>query len=108
MEALRPREAAEPWLIADITLAEISNLVRKKRLDLKLPLREWLETATAPPRVRRCPITPAVASEMLSLPEDFPRDPADRVIVATARVMGATLLTMDEAIIRTAAVRTLS
>jgi PIN domain nuclease of toxin-antitoxin system len=57
--------------------------------------------------VRRFAITPAVAAESAALPDDFPRDPADRVIAATARVLGATLLTRDRAILHSGAVRVL-
>ena len=78
------------------------------RIRLSLPLREWLERATAPPRVRRCGISPAIAAEVVSFPQSFPRDPADRIIVATARVLGATLLTSDGRIIDSEMVPTLS
>jgi len=45
-------------------------------------------------------ISPAVAAEVASFPPTFQRDPADRIIVATARVLGATLLTADQRIVR--------
>jgi PIN domain nuclease of toxin-antitoxin system len=89
----------DPVLVADITLWEIATLVSLGRLRLRMPLRDWLEAATAPPLVRRMPITPAVAAEVAALPESFHRDPADRIIVASARVAGATLLTRDRRIL---------
>jgi PIN domain nuclease of toxin-antitoxin system len=49
--------------------------------------------------VRRVGITPAIASELAALPTSFHRDPADRILVATARVLGATLLTQDDRVI---------
>lgn len=49
---------------------------------------------------KRYPISPAVAAEVAALPDSFHRDPADRILVATARIRGATLLTCDERIIR--------
>ena len=53
----------------------------------------------SPPRsVRILPITPAIAAAVANLPESFHRDPADRVIVATARVTGVPLLTRDSRI----------
>ncbi len=54
------------------------------------------------------PITPAVAGEVAALPSTFHGDPADRLIVATARVMGATLLTVDGRIVDAKLVPTLS
>jgi PIN domain nuclease of toxin-antitoxin system len=89
----------EPVLLSDISLWEVTTLVSLGRLALTVPLREWLESAAAAPLVRRCPISPAVADAVAALPEDFHRNPADRLIVAMAQVHGATLLTRDKRII---------
>ena len=89
---------ANPLLLSDISLWEIATLHNLGRIKLKLPVREWLERASAPPLVSRCGISPAVAAEVAALPESFHRDPADRIIVATARVFGANLLTSDHRI----------
>ena len=88
-----------PLLVSDISLLEIATLHGLGRLRLKIPLREWLEKATAPPLVRRQGISPAIAAESAALPDSFHRDPADRILVATARVIGATLLTHDRRIL---------
>jgi len=88
-----------PLLVSDITLWEIATLCSLGRIQLSLPLRDWLDKAVAPPLVRRQGISPAVAADMAALPESFHRDPADRIIVATARVLGATLLTQDRRIV---------
>ena len=69
------------------------------RIRLALPLREWLDKAVAPPLVRRQGFSPAIAAEVAALPDTFHRDPADRILVATARVLGATLLTQDRRIL---------
>lgn len=78
------------------------------RIQLAVPLREWLEKAVAPPLVRRQGISPAVAAELAALPASFHRDPADGILVATARVMGATLLTQDRRIVDSGMAATLS
>jgi len=88
-----------PILISDISLWEIATLASLGRITLSVPLREWLEAASAEPLVQRCSISPAVAAEVARLPDTFHRDPADRIIVATARIHGATLLTRDRRII---------
>jgi len=98
-EVLAAARAEEPLLVSDISLWEIATLHSLGRIRLKLPLREWLEKATAAPLVRRLGISPAVAAEVATLPDTFHRDPADRILVATARVFGATLLTQDERIL---------
>jgi PIN domain nuclease of toxin-antitoxin system len=76
--AIEEAREGEPLLLSDISLWEIANLVSLGRIRLALPLRDWLEAASAPPLVRRCEISPAIASEVAGLPESFPRDPADR------------------------------
>jgi PIN domain nuclease of toxin-antitoxin system len=96
-----------PLLVSDISLWEIAQLHQRERIRLDMPLREWLERATAAPLVLRCSITPAVAAETGALPYGFPRDPADRIIAATARVHGASLMTHDSSIIDSGALETL-
>ena len=101
----RQREVVEaatpdgPVFVSDISLWEVAMLATLGRIRLALPLREWLDKAVAPPLVRRQGISPAVATEVAALPDSFHRDPADRILVATARVLGATLLTNDRRIV---------
>ena len=92
-------DAGSPLLVSDISLWEVATLHSLGRIRLTIPLREWLEKATAPPLVRRQGISPAIAETVAALPDSFHRDPADRILVATARVLGATLLTQDRRII---------
>ena len=105
--AIQKATADHPLWVSDITLWEIATLASLNRIRLHLPLRDWLEAAVAPPLVRRVSISPAIAAEVASLPETFPRDPADRIIVASVRTMGATLLTQDQRIIESGLVATL-
>ena len=99
---------ASPLLVSDISLWEVATLYGLGRIRLTVPLREWLDKVAAPPLVRRHGISPAIAAEVAALPESFHRDPADRIVVATARVLGATLLTQDRRIVDAALVDTLS
>ena len=85
--------------LADISLWETALLVLKGRLVLEDDLEDWLKIAASPAVVRLCPITPAIASEMNRLPGSFHQDPADRLIVATARAHRIPLATMDQKII---------
>lgn len=99
---------ASPVLVSDISLWEVATLCSLGRIRLGIPLREWLNKAVAPPLVRRQGISPAIAAELAELPDSFHRDPADRILVATARVLGAALITQDRRIIDAALVDTLS
>ena len=107
-EITRAAGAEAPLLVSDISLWEVAMLHSLGRIRLLIPLREWLEKAVAPPLVRRYGISPAIAAEVAGLPASFHRDPADRILVATARVLGATLLTQDRRIIDAALVDTVS
>ena len=107
-EVIRQAGPAEPLWVSDISLWEIATLSALGRITLQLPLREWLEAATAPPLVQRLGITPAVAAAVAALPVWFHRDPADRIILASAQVLGGTLLTRDQRIIEAALVPTLA
>ena len=97
-----------PLIVSEISILEIATLYSLGRIELTVPLREWLEKAVAPPVVRRQGISPAIAAEVASLPDWFHRDPADRTIVATARTLGATLLTQDRLIIESGLVSTIA
>jgi PIN domain nuclease of toxin-antitoxin system len=88
-----------PWL-ADISLWEVATLVERGRLEFSISLENWLEAAAHPRSVRVLPVTPAIAAETTTLPGSFHRDPADRLIVATSRVMNLPLLTKDRLIIQ--------
>ena len=58
-------------------------------------MRDWLERAVAAPLVRVVELSPSIAAEVAALPDSFQRDPADRILVASAHVHGAALLTND-------------
>ena len=107
LKVIEAADAQTPLQVADISLWEIATLHGLGRLRLSIPLREWLEMAVAPPLARCHGMTPAVAAELASFPESFRCDPADRILVATARVIGATLLTQDRRIAEAGLVDTL-
>jgi PIN domain nuclease of toxin-antitoxin system len=86
--------------LCDISLWEVALLVQLGRLRLDDGLEEWLRIAASPATVELHPITPAVVAEMTRLPSTFHQDPADRLIVATARAAGLPLATHDARIRR--------
>lgn len=86
---------AEEVLVAAITPWEIAMLVAKGRLTLNRDVGEWIEAAFSLPGLRLAPLSPEVAVASARLPGELHGDPADRMIVATARHHGATLVTED-------------
>ena len=98
---------ARPLGVSDTTLWEIALLVEAGRVRLKVALDEWLARATAAPRVRVCAVTPEIAREVIALGSTRGWDPADRIIVSTARVLGIPLVTSDARIVEAGIVRTI-
>ncbi|MBK8431157.1 MAG: type II toxin-antitoxin system VapC family toxin [Chloroflexi bacterium] len=78
---------------------EVAKLVELKKLTLHCPIEEWFETALNYPGIQLLALTPTIAIESTRLPEGFHRDPADQIIVATARIHDCPLLTVDEKIL---------
>lgn len=85
--------------VSIISCWEVSKLVGNKRLTLTLPVLDWLEAALSYAGVRLLPLTPEIVAASTQLPGTFHKDPADQLIVATARMHGLALMTMDEKII---------
>ena len=87
-------------VLCDISLWEFGTLVDLGRLEIEGEVNAWLQVAASPATVRIQPITPAIVAEMNRLPASFQRDPADRLIVATARALQLPLATNDQKIRR--------
>jgi PIN domain nuclease of toxin-antitoxin system len=90
------------WVSA-ITPWEIGLLVAKKKIDLEMDVQAWVDKALALPGIRLQLLSPSIAVSSTRLPWEMHPDPADRILVATARHMGATLITADGQLLRYAA-----
>lgn len=97
-DALDALPATSRPVLCDISLWEVAMLVDRRRLTLAIPFDAWLEAAAHPRTVRLQPVTAGIAAEVARLPAAFHRDPADRLIVATCRVLGAPLVSKDRLI----------
>ncbi len=84
--------------VSVISCWEVAKLVEVGRLAFSLPVQEWIDQALNYPGIQLLELTPRIAVESTQLPGAFHRDPADQMIVATARVLGIPLLTFDEKI----------
>jgi PIN domain nuclease of toxin-antitoxin system len=81
--------------VSAISLWEIAKLVQGGRLQLSIPVEDWIEQALAYPKVVVVPLSPVIAVESTRLPQPFHKDPADEIIVASARVLACPLITYD-------------
>ena len=94
-------DSSEPTGIAvsAISCWEVAKLAERGRLTLPCPVLEWLQQALSYPGVRLIELSPRISAESAQLPGEFHRDPADQIIVATARVLDVPLVTMDSKIL---------
>ena len=84
--------------VSVISCWEVAKLVEYKRLILPIPVAEWLDQALAYPGIQLLGLTPLIVVESTQLPGAFHRDPADPMIVSTARVYDCPLVTLDDKI----------
>lgn len=86
-------------LVSAISVWEIGILHAKGRVQLSAPLRDWVNNALAPAGISLLPLDAETASESTLLPGEPHGDPADRFLIAAARIKGVILATRDENII---------
>jgi PIN domain nuclease of toxin-antitoxin system len=84
--------------IAAISVWELAMLVSKNRVKLGKPVMAWIDEALALPGIVLQPLTKEIAVESTQLPFECHNDPADRMIIATARIHQLTLITADQKI----------
>lgn len=102
--AIRRARFSDGVAISAISIWELALLFASGKIQssgtVEASIRDLLEGVTV------LPITPEVAALTTQFPHDYPRDPADRLIGATARAEGLTLVTRDEKIRRSPLVQT--
>jgi PIN domain nuclease of toxin-antitoxin system len=96
IKARRAIEDADRIGISAIVFWEVALLAERHRIDLKIGVNEWTREVLALARFEALPVTADIAVEAATLP--MHRDPADRLIVSTARQNRCPLVTRDKAI----------
>jgi PIN domain nuclease of toxin-antitoxin system len=84
---------------------EVAKLVEKGRLILTMSVGQWIDQALSHPAVTPLPLTPKIAVASTQLPQPFHNDPADQIIVATARELDCSIATDDRNILSYAHVK---
>jgi PIN domain nuclease of toxin-antitoxin system len=102
--AIRRARRGEGLAVSAITLWELAQLVARGKVQVygsvETSVRALIQDMTV------IPITPEIAALATQFPDDYPRDPVDRIIGATARAEALTLVTRDERIRRSPLIRT--
>ena len=86
-------------IVSAISVWEIGMHAARGRIQLKAPLTTWIDKALSVPGIRLASLDAAIAAESTQLPGEPQGDPADRFLIATARIMGVVLATRDERIL---------
>ncbi len=94
-------------IISSISTWEIALLVEREKLVLSMDVASWISTIAMIKNVHFYPVDNDIAIKSVHLPGDFHKDPADRMIVATARKLAAPLITKDEKILGYSHVKTI-
>lgn len=89
--------------VSPISFWEVAMLIKKNKLSLGMDVVDWTEAILRQPRIKIEPISPAIAVDAGRLPGEIHGDPADRLIVSTARSLVCPLLTADRKILDYAA-----
>ena len=91
--------ASQKLHVSPISAWEIANLVRKGRVALTLPVKSWIRQAIGEMQAAVPELTVDVLADSCGLPGSPPNDPADRIIIATAREANMTVVTRDSYIL---------
>jgi PIN domain nuclease of toxin-antitoxin system len=102
-QSIRERELH----VSSISAWEVSLLVSRGRLQLTMDVQDWVARSEALPFLNFVPVDNRIALRSAHLPTPLHDDPADRMIVATALTLGATLITRDERLLSYPHVRTI-
>lgn len=85
--------------VCPISIWEVAMLESRKKISLSRPIKEWVREALSAPGVLLEPMSPEIAIESTRLPGSPHGDPADRILMASARVLGGRLATCDSDIV---------
>jgi PIN domain nuclease of toxin-antitoxin system len=105
--AIRRARASDGLSIADVTIWELAFLFARGTLQSHGTVENTVQNLLTRSAVQVKPITPEIAALATQFPNDYPKDPVDRLIGATARAEGLALITRDESIRRCPLLKTI-
>lgn len=104
---IKKKDRYDELLLSAISPWEFSKLLEKGRIGISCDPESWINSALDMSKLRLVPLSPVLAYRSTILPPPFHGDPADQIIVATAREEKATILTRDKIILKYKHVRSL-
>ena len=106
-ETIRAAQSDDDVTLSLISIWEIAKKIEKRQLVLDRSLDDWLDVATTMTGLHLVELTRPILVESCNLPQPFVADPADQIIVATAKQLAATIVTKDRKIRRYPHVRSI-
>jgi PIN domain nuclease of toxin-antitoxin system len=100
--------AEQTVALSPMSILEVAQKHHKGKLELPRPLDIWVHESIPKGRVKLMPFSVEIALASYAWPDDFHGDPADRIIAATARLHGLTLVTSDDKLLLRSDLKTLS
>ena len=100
VKKIKAFESHQGLRVSIISVWEVGMLQTKGRIELPFSVSQWVHKALNSPGILLAELTPEIALESTHLPEGFPGDPADRIILTTAKNLGATLITADQKMLK--------
>jgi PIN domain nuclease of toxin-antitoxin system len=98
-QEVRTASVAGGILVSPVSAWEIGLLSARKRVPFRPDPKSWFQMFMAYPGVRLTPLTPDIAIESSDLPQPLHSDPADRLLIATARALQIPIMTRDSRIL---------
>ena len=98
ISAIDAARAKNAVYISSISAWEVALLVQRNRVKFTMHVRDWIQKSEQLPFLKFIPVINALAVQSVFLPKPLHDDPADRIIIATALSLGASLVTRDEKI----------
>ena len=106
-EAIKKANQIDGLFFCSISLWEIAMLVRKKRIEVKVPYMEFIDLLLSSNRYFVQEITPEIAQLSTTLPDTINSDPADRIIAASSLITKTPLVTADQNFLKSDMLRTI-
>ncbi len=100
LKVIREAAALQLVYVPAISVWELATLTARKRLELYMPVRRWVTEALDKPGIQLLSLTTEIAMTAAELTEPMHKDPADRMIIASAVVERLTLITCDKPMLR--------
>lgn len=100
VKKLEDARRTDGFAVSAISVWEVGVLSAKRRIKLSAPLRDWVDSALGVPGIRFLPLDAASATANTLLPGEPNADPADRILIATARTQNIPLATRDADILK--------